>query len=63
MFVIMFVYAGMSGFSIFFGAIKFPTEKGFMVALLLVSLLGGEASSKREFMSILISQKLLLLVR
>lgn len=46
----MFVYAGMSGFSIFFGAIKFPTEKGFMVSLLLVSLLGGEASSKREFM-------------
>lgn len=40
----------------------FP-KRGFMVGLLLVSLLGIDANLKWEFMAVLISQKFLLLVR
>lgn len=58
----LFVYTGMSGVSIIFSAIKLPMEKGFMVGLLCLSLLGVEASLKKSLMVIFISQKFLLLV-
>lgn len=40
-----------------------PPERGFIVGMLLVSLLGMEADLNWEFMAVLISQKFLLLVR
>ena len=50
-FVIMFVYASMSWSFHLFQAIKLPPEKGFMVGLLQVSLLGVKDSSKRIYVN------------
>lgn len=59
--MIRFAYTGVSSFTIF---CDFETllERGFMVGLLVVSLLGVKATLKSEFMAVLISQKFLLLV-
>lgn len=40
-----------------------PPDRGFMVGLLLVSLLRVEATVRREFMVVFISYKFLLLVK
>lgn len=57
-----FIYTGISGLSVLFRVRKLPW-RGTMVGSFVVSHLGVEATPKREFTAVLISQKFLHLVR